>query len=163
MDPRVLTLAVAMLLLAATPGCTSLVDTGDEADGETPASDDEPPVEECLSQTFHRNESQDAPRSAWIECRANVPGTNEQTMDCGAPEDAELRIKTNLTAGRVTLRVTDGADETVVEETYDDTEGEVVNVTMQPSDAEPGTWTLTGRRSEGFDGTYRTELFCPEG
>lgn len=154
---------MASVLLVVTGGCADLVDTGPEGGIDTANPPGEDPVEDCLSQTFQANENESAPRSAWIECHANVPGSNEQAMRCGAPAEAELRVSTNLTAGHVTVTVRDGEDDVVVERRFADTGGEVRNVTMQPSGAAAGEWTLAGQRDEAFDGRYRAELYCPSG
>lgn len=156
-------LALAVVLLVPVSGCAELVDTGSDEDTDTASPPGEAPVEDCLSQTFRRNESRDAPRSAWIECEANVPGTTEQAMRCGEPGGAEARVEANLTAGRVTVRVLDAEDSVVAEATVADTGGQVREIPVDGENAVAGEWTLVGDRREGFDGTYRAELYCPSG
>lgn len=150
--------ALVVSALVVSAGCTSLVDRGDDAPGGASTG-----VEDCQHHRLSGNTSEGPWQAAWVECHATVGGSTRQTLRCTEPSRATLTASANLTGGHVVLRVRDGDDALVAEETVEDTGGDPRNVSMGAQGADPGTWTLTGERSAGFDGTYEAELWCPSG
>lgn len=147
--------------LALAPGCLSDEQAdGDASDGAGPGMDEDT-YEECQSHRFSGTSASGSWNAAEIDCRANVPGEDRQEIDCPRPEEAELTISTELTSGQVHLLVEDADAQRIVDRNFGDTGGEPRNVTMQTSDAAPGSWTVTTERPEGFEGEFRVELFCP--
>lgn len=159
MGSRTLALAACLLIVPVGAGCTSLVDEGTSPAG--PGAGSGARHEDCETHRFNGSTSQGPWQSAWIECFANVPGTNEQPLRCAEPQEAELTVSANLTAGRVKVQVEDAQRELVVDRWVDDTGGQPRNLTVHSAGAEPGTWILRGTRSDAFNGTYELELWCP--
>lgn len=151
---RGLVLALAVTL-AATPGCADLLDTDEDVDGEPPPGEER--RESCTAQTFPASDEGEV---AFIECDANVPGRDDQDADCPRPDDAEATASADLDGGAIRVLVEDAGGEALIDERLEDTGGEPRNLTV-PEGGEAGAWTLTVERLEGFDGSFRAELYCP--
>jgi hypothetical protein len=151
----VFAVAVAFSLLAV-PGCIDDADPGGDA-----SDDDARTYEDCdtLTVPFEANET--SWEAARIECDANTTGTDTQRLSCPSPDEAQLAVSTNLTAGQVAVTVLDADEATVAEHELGDTEGEARELDVDAGAA--GEWTLEGERLEGFEGTYQAELACPQG
>lgn len=164
LDVRRRALAASLLLLglALTPGCLDGPDGPDDGDDGTDGTDgnDRYTYEDCSSTTLSRDVNGTTWHAASISCDANVTGTNSQQVPCGTPNEAELTVAANLTSGAVQIRVQDGADETIVDRRISDTDGEPRNLAIP--DGEEGNWTLAGERLEGYEGSFQSELACPE-
>lgn len=152
-------LAVLAVGLVAFAGCTDLV-TRDDPPGNdtTPPGDDG--EEDCQSLTFG-GEDEGSAAAARIECEADVPGTVEQDWPCRDPDGAEGTAATELEGGSIRVVVEDANDQRVVDERVFDTGGQPRNLTVEDGGV-PGEWTLTVERSEGFDGSFTVEGYCPE-
>jgi hypothetical protein len=142
------------LALALAPGCTELPGGEDGADGGAPS--DEDTYERCTTETFAAGDGE----AALVECDANVEGSDEQAAECPRPSAANATASTDLREGAVRVTVEDAAGSVLVDERLEDTGGEARNLTLA-EDGEPGTWTLTVERLDGFQGSHRAELWCP--
>ena len=152
-------LLAILLLLALVPGCTDGPTAPSSDDGT--GNDDARTYEDCdtLTVPFEANET--SWEAARIECDANTTGTDTQRLSCPSPDEAQLAVSTNLTAGQVAVTVLDADEATVAEHELGDTEGEARELDVDAGAA--GEWTLEGERLEGFEGTYQAELACPQG
>lgn len=149
---------IALLLvgLALLPGC---VDEG-PADGTDGDGDDEDTYEACDALTVPFEVNGTDWEAARVECEANVTGTNEQSLSCSEPDRARLAASTNLTAGEVHLTVTGAGGETLADHRLGDTGDEGRELDVEAGQA--GEWTLGAERLEGFEGSFQSELACPQ-
>jgi hypothetical protein len=146
---------VLVLALLLVTGCTTPDD--EAADGED--TDGPDTYEDCDAASLSGERNNTTTHAARIQCDANVPGMNSQTLDCQQPDRAEMHAGANLTSGHVLVTVRDASDALVAEHRLETTPEEGQRLDVEPG--EPGEWELETQRSDAFEGYFAVELSCP--
>lgn len=141
--------ALSCAFALALAGCT-----GDE--GETGAPE---PGTDAETGCDTRSGAQRGQTFATVLCEG-VEGAAlaAQSFDCQDPSRSEVRVGDQLTEGSYTVRVEDGANETIFQRTYD--EAGRSNDTATLTDGEPGNWTVTAERDASFAGSFGVQVAC---
>lgn len=96
----------------------------------------------------------DADRNVELAYEGEEDGSHTDTADCN--DDGLLTSTGILEDGNITITVTDGAGDTI----YDQTLNGTLTGDSEGLNGEPGEWTVEVERSDGFDGQYIVNLGC---